>query len=173
MYTSEPSFLKKGSTLKEKILFSRRQHKFRRGGSNEYLQFMFLNRNKKTPLNPSFTILKRGLRGSTLYRYVIVMNNKKLSPCTKMAEMYPVCHVSLNGILLATIVVFVLPMATFFSPVKIFYTKGNNDMVTKGDRFIQHCYSLYIFYLIRKFCSYAVLNGYVGIRTFLVRQSET
>ena len=50
----------------------------RRGGSNEYPQSMFLNRNKKnnvrkimyTPVNPSFTILKWGLRGSKLYRYV-------------------------------------------------------------------------------------------------------
>ena len=39
----------------------------RRGGSNEYPQSMFLSRNKKiiyTPLNPSFTIWRWGLRGS-------------------------------------------------------------------------------------------------------------
>ena len=49
----------------------------RRGGSNEYPQSMFLSRNKKiihTPVNPSFTIWKWGLRGSTLYRHVFVMN---------------------------------------------------------------------------------------------------
>ena len=48
----------------------------RRGGSNEYPQSMFLSRNKKiiyTPVNPSFTIWKWGLRGSTLYRHVFVM----------------------------------------------------------------------------------------------------
>ena len=36
----------------------------------------FLSRNKKimyTPVNPSFTIEKWGLRGSTLYRHVFVM----------------------------------------------------------------------------------------------------
>ena len=48
----------------------------RRGGSNEYPQSMFLSRNKTimyTPVNPSFTISKWGLRGSTLYRHVFVM----------------------------------------------------------------------------------------------------
>ena len=48
----------------------------RRGGSNEYPQSMFLSRNKTimyTPVNPSFTISKWGLRGSTLYRPVFVM----------------------------------------------------------------------------------------------------
>ena len=48
----------------------------RRGGSNKYSQSMFLSRTKKIiyfPLNPSFTILKWGLRGSKLYRYVFVM----------------------------------------------------------------------------------------------------
>ena len=38
----------------------------RRGGSNEYPQFMFLSRNKKimyTPVNPSFTIWKWGFKG--------------------------------------------------------------------------------------------------------------
>ena len=47
----------------------------RRGGSNEYPQSMFLSRNKKimyTPLNPSFTIQKWGLRGSKIYRYMYV-----------------------------------------------------------------------------------------------------
>ena len=49
----------------------------RRGGSNEYPQSMFWGRNKKkmyTPVNPSFTILKWGLRGSKLYRHVFVMS---------------------------------------------------------------------------------------------------
>ena len=38
----------------------------RRGGSNEYPQFMFLSRNKNiiyTPVNPSFTIWKWGFMG--------------------------------------------------------------------------------------------------------------
>ena len=38
----------------------------RRGGSNEYPQFMFLSRNKNiiyTPVNPSFTIWKWGFKG--------------------------------------------------------------------------------------------------------------
>ena len=44
----------------------------RRGGSVEYPQSMFLSRNQKkilyTLVNPSFTISKWGLRGSTLHR---------------------------------------------------------------------------------------------------------
>ena len=50
----------------------------RRGGSNEYQQSMFLRRIRKimyTPVNPSFTIKKWGLRGSKLYRYVFVMKS--------------------------------------------------------------------------------------------------
>ena len=46
------------------------------GGSNEYLQFMFLSKIRKimyTPVNPSFTIQKWGLRGSKLYSHVFVM----------------------------------------------------------------------------------------------------
>ena len=48
----------------------------RRGGSNEYPQSMFWAEIWKimyTPVNPSFTIWKWGLRGSTLYRHVFVM----------------------------------------------------------------------------------------------------
>ena len=48
----------------------------RRGGSNEYPQSMFLAETRKimyTPVNPSFTIKKWGLRGSKLYRHVFVM----------------------------------------------------------------------------------------------------
>ena len=48
----------------------------RRGGSNEYPHSMFLSRNKKimyTPVNPSFTVQKWGLRGSKLYRHVFVI----------------------------------------------------------------------------------------------------
>ena len=55
----------------------------RRGGSNEYPQSMFLSRNKKiiyTPVNPSFTIRKWGLRGSALYRPVFVMSKTTNSP---------------------------------------------------------------------------------------------
>ena len=47
-----------------------------RGGSNEYPQSMFWAEIRKlmyTPVNPSFTILKWGLRGSKLYRHVFVM----------------------------------------------------------------------------------------------------
>ena len=53
----------------------------RRGGSNEYPQSMFLAEIRKimhTPVNPSFTILKWGLRESKLYRYVFVMESNKL-----------------------------------------------------------------------------------------------
>ena len=53
----------------------------RRGGSNEYPQSMFLNRNKKimyTPVNSSFTIWKWGLRGSKLYRYVFAMKSREI-----------------------------------------------------------------------------------------------
>ena len=56
----------------------------RRGGSNEYPQSMFLAEIRKimyTPVNPSFTIYKWGLRGSKLYRHVFVMKtNRKLRP---------------------------------------------------------------------------------------------
>ena len=48
-------------------------------------------------------------------------------------------------------------MATFFhfvSSVKHCCTKGNNDIMTKGNRFVQRCYSLFIFHLIRAFSSY-------------------
>ena len=48
----------------------------RRGGSNEYPQSMFWTEIRKlmyTPVNPSFTTLKWGLRGSKLYRHVFVM----------------------------------------------------------------------------------------------------
>ena len=46
------------------------------GGSNEYQQSMFWAEIRKimyTPVNPSFTIKKWGLRGSKLYRHVFVM----------------------------------------------------------------------------------------------------
>ena len=57
----------------------------RRGGSNEYLQSMFLSRNKKNNVYPCkpqfyFTCIKVGLRGSKLYRYVFMMW------CTKGTE---------------------------------------------------------------------------------------
>ena len=48
----------------------------RRGGSDEYPQSMFwaeISEKMYTPVNPSFTILKWGLRGSKLYRHVFVM----------------------------------------------------------------------------------------------------
>ena len=48
----------------------------RRGGSNEYHNLCFWAEIRKimyTPVNPSFTIQKRGLRGSKLYRRVFVM----------------------------------------------------------------------------------------------------
>ena len=46
------------------------------GGSNEYPQSMFYSKNKKkkyTAVNPSFTILKWGVRGYTLHGLVIMM----------------------------------------------------------------------------------------------------
>ena len=45
----------------------------RRSGSNAYPQSMYFSKIRKimyTPLNPSFTILKWGLRGSKLYRRI-------------------------------------------------------------------------------------------------------
>ena len=45
----------------------------RRGGSNQYPQFMFLSRNKKIkvyPCKPQFYCIKWGLRGSKLYKRV-------------------------------------------------------------------------------------------------------
>ena len=48
----------------------------RRGGSNEYPQSMCLSRNKKKlciPYKPQFYYIKVGLRGSKLYRRVVVM----------------------------------------------------------------------------------------------------
>ena len=47
-----------------------------RGGSNKYPQSMFPSKIRKimyTPVNPSFTIQRWGLRGSKLYRHVFVM----------------------------------------------------------------------------------------------------
>ena len=46
------------------------------GGSNEYLQSMFLSSNKKNnvhPCKPQFYYIKVGFKGSKLYRYVFVM----------------------------------------------------------------------------------------------------
>ena len=47
-----------------------------RGGSNVYPQCMFWSKNKNlyTPVNPSFTILKWGLRGCSLHGHVFVMS---------------------------------------------------------------------------------------------------
>ena len=47
------------------------------GDSNEYPQSMFSSKNKKmySPVNPSFTIWKWGLRGWKLYRRVFVMKS--------------------------------------------------------------------------------------------------
>ena len=45
-------------------------------GSKEYPQFMFSSKNKKkknTPVNPSLTILKWGVRGYELYEHVCMM----------------------------------------------------------------------------------------------------
>ena len=50
------------------------------GGSNEYPQSMFWAEIRKimyTPVNPSFTIKKWGLRGSKLYRRVFVMKRRR------------------------------------------------------------------------------------------------
>ena len=61
----------------------------RRGGSNEYPQSMFINKIRKimyTPVNPSFTIYKWGLRGSKLYRRVFVMHCYGHSPLPLIQE---------------------------------------------------------------------------------------
>ena len=77
----------------------------RRGGSNEYPQSMFLSKIRKimyTPVNPSFTIQKWGLRGSKLYRHVFVMivseerdfqNNEKFTICLPIVN--PIRHASI------------------------------------------------------------------------------
>ena len=54
----------------------------RRGGSNEYPQFMFRAEIKKimfTPVNPSFMYKKWGLRGLKLYRHVFLMVHSKIT----------------------------------------------------------------------------------------------
>ena len=54
----------------------------RRGGSNEYPQYMLWAEIRKimyTPANPSFTIYKWGLRVSKLYRYVFVVYSGALN----------------------------------------------------------------------------------------------
>ena len=51
------------------------------GGSNEYPQSMFWSKNKKnqyTPVNPSFTIKNRGVRGCSLHGLVFVMKSDDL-----------------------------------------------------------------------------------------------
>ena len=48
----------------------------RRGGSNEFLQSMFLSRNKENnvyPCKPQIYYIKVGFKGSKLYRHVFVM----------------------------------------------------------------------------------------------------
>ena len=48
----------------------------RQGGSNQFPQSMFSKKIRKiiyTPVNPSFTLSKWGLRGSKLYRRVFVL----------------------------------------------------------------------------------------------------
>ena len=65
----------------------------RRGGSNEYPQSIFFSKIRKiiyTPVNPSFTIWKRGLRGSKLHRRVFVMDTTWLLPAELMSEWCPV-----------------------------------------------------------------------------------
>ena len=49
----------------------------RRGGSNEYLQSMFLSRNKKNsvyPCKPQFYYIKVVFKGVKIYRRVFMMN---------------------------------------------------------------------------------------------------
>ena len=51
----------------------------RQGGSNENPQSMFWSKNKKnryTPANPSFSILKWGLRGYTFHGHIFLMDGK-------------------------------------------------------------------------------------------------
>ena len=55
------------------------------GSSNEYPQCIFWSKNKKimyTPVNPSFTIYKWGVRGFSLHRLVFVM---KVTPDLHLA----------------------------------------------------------------------------------------
>ena len=62
-----------------------------RGGSNKYPQSMFLAEIRKimyTPVNPSFTIQKWGLRGPKLYRYIFVMIIIEVGP----SEVGPSSH---------------------------------------------------------------------------------
>ena len=52
----------------------------RRGGSNEYSQSIFLNRNKKNhiyPYKPQFYYTEMGFKGSKVYRHVFVMTPKE------------------------------------------------------------------------------------------------
>ena len=56
----------------------------RKGGSNEYLQSMFLSRNKKNNVNPSkpqFYCIKVEFKGIKLYRRVFVMSLKPACEC--------------------------------------------------------------------------------------------
>ena len=78
----------------------------RRGGSNEYPQSMFWAEIRKimyTPVNPSFTIWKWGLRGSKLYRHVFVMRWFRISCCqfsgAKTQQIsYLLCYSSYRGV---------------------------------------------------------------------------
>ena len=61
----------------------------RRDGSNEYPQPVIFSKIRKlmyTPVNPSFTISKWGLRESKLYRHVFVMIS--LSPSATVFGLY-------------------------------------------------------------------------------------
>ena len=58
----------------------------RRGGSNEYQQFMFWSRNKKTnayPCKPQFYCIKIRFKRSKLYRRVFVMDEKNFDVANK------------------------------------------------------------------------------------------
>ena len=67
----------------------------RRGGSNEYPQSMFYSKIRKimyTPVNPSFTIFKWGLRGSKLYRRVFVMWNSDVQDYPKSLSWFSLSY---------------------------------------------------------------------------------
>ena len=76
----------------------------RRGGSNEYPQFMFCNKNKKnkyTPAYPSFAVQKWGSMGYTLQGHVFLIISTPTicisdTHCTYRVEMMEQMKVSLK-----------------------------------------------------------------------------
>ena len=78
--------------------------------SNEYPQSMFLSRNKKNnvyPCEPQFYCIKRGLRGSKLYRHVIVMWVSAVRVFSK-GIFFHALYIPLSGLIQQTTVMFFL-----------------------------------------------------------------